>query len=174
MIYKYIGHELNVDLWESKESLKKSFYTDFYNFIKNNNGEADLKEHDIKCAEDFINFADFYAGVIGKYFCGKYEESRAKTIHDTIRTKLSIQWVPHDTISFIVASNDFDATFNHELFQLSIKTAEEYLDKCYDDRGGCELIKYMIQEARYNPWRHISSKELKERLLNKKIEIANN
>ena len=121
---------------------------------------------------NLIQLADFYAGVIGRYFCGKYEESRAKTIHDSIRTRLSVQWVPHDTISFIVASNDFDAAFNSELFQLSIKTAEEYLEKYYDDRGGCELIKYMIQEARYNPMRHISSKELKERLLNKKIEIG--
>ena len=57
-------------------------------------------------------------------------------------------------------------------WQLSIKTAEEYLEKYYDDRGGCELIKYIIQEARYNPMRHISSKELKERLLNRKIEIG--
>ena len=121
---------------------------------------------------NLIQLADFYAGVIGRYFCGKYEESRAKTIHDSIRTRLSVQWVPHDTISFIVASNDFDAAFNSELFQLSIKTAEEYLEKYYDDRGGCELIKYIIQEARYNPMRHISSKELKERLLNRKIEIG--
>ena len=62
MIYKYIDHELGVDLWESKESLKQSFYTDFYNFIKNNNGESDLKLHNINNASDFINFADFYAG----------------------------------------------------------------------------------------------------------------
>lgn len=62
MIYKYINHELNVDLWESKESLKKSFYTDFYNFIKANNGEEDLKAHNINNAEEFVNFADFFAG----------------------------------------------------------------------------------------------------------------
>ena len=62
MIYKFIGHELNVDLWESKESLKKSFYTDFYNFIKENGGEGDLAKHNIQNASDFVNFADFYAG----------------------------------------------------------------------------------------------------------------
>ena len=42
MKYNFIGHELNVDLWESKEVLKKSFYTDFYNFIKANNGEEEV------------------------------------------------------------------------------------------------------------------------------------
>ena len=62
MIYKFIGHDLNVDLWESKEVLKNSFYTDFYNFIKNNNGEEDLKAHNINNAEEFVAFADFYAG----------------------------------------------------------------------------------------------------------------
>ena len=62
MIYKFIGHELNIDLWESKESLKKSFYTDFYNFIKENGGEGDLAKHNIQNAGDFVNFADFYAG----------------------------------------------------------------------------------------------------------------
>ena len=44
MIYKFIGHELNVDLWESKESLKKSFYTDFYNFVNTKN-----TYHETKC-----------------------------------------------------------------------------------------------------------------------------
>ena len=54
MKYNFIGHELNVDLWESKEVLRVSFYTDFYNFIKNNNGEEDLNKHNIKNAEDFV------------------------------------------------------------------------------------------------------------------------
>ena len=119
-----------------------------------------------------IQFADLYAGVIGKYFCGKYEESRAKTIHDVIRTRLSIQWVPEDTISFIVSSNDFDARFDQDLFKLGIKTAEEYLERHHEDKSGCELINYMLQEAHYNPMRHVSSKELKERLRNKNIEIG--
>ena len=67
MQYKFINHELNVDLWESKEALKRSFYTDFYNFIKNNNGEADLKEHNIKNAEDFIAFAPYLEAEIIRY-----------------------------------------------------------------------------------------------------------
>ena len=67
MIYKYINHELNVDLWESKEALKNSFYTDFYNFIKNNNGEEDLKLHNINSAEEFVAFADFFLLFLCKY-----------------------------------------------------------------------------------------------------------
>lgn len=67
MIYKYANHELNVDFWESKEALMRSFYGDFYKFIKENNGEDDLKLHNIENVEDFIKFADFYAG--GKDNC---------------------------------------------------------------------------------------------------------
>lgn len=67
MNYKYIGHELNVDLWESKDVLMRSFYGDFYKFILNNNGEEDLKKHNINNEEEFIKFADFYAG--GKENC---------------------------------------------------------------------------------------------------------
>lgn len=119
-----------------------------------------------------IQLADLYAGTIGKYFCGKYDENRAKVIHDSIRTRLSIQWMPSEYVSFIVATDDFDKTFDKELFELSIKTATEYLEKKQEDRSGCELIRYMLQEARYNPLRHISSKELKDRLKIKNIEIG--
>lgn len=61
MKYIYLGHELNKDLWESKEALFKAFYTDFYNFIKNNNGQCDLDAHNIKNVNDFLAFADYYA-----------------------------------------------------------------------------------------------------------------
>ena len=74
MKYVYIDHELGVDLWESKESLKQSFYTDFYNFIKNNNGERDLKTHNINNAKEFVAFADFYA--IGFAFHKYFLEAR--------------------------------------------------------------------------------------------------
>lgn len=119
-----------------------------------------------------IQLADLYAGTIGKYFCGKYEVNRAKTIHDSIRTRLSIQWVPTEFVSFIIANDDFNSNFDKELFNLSIKTAQEYLEQHPNDKSGCELIKYMLQEAKYSPLRHVSSKELKERLRGKNIEIG--
>lgn len=119
-----------------------------------------------------IQLADLYAGTIGKYFCGRYDENRAKVIHDSIRTRLSIQWIPSEFTSFIIATDEFDNSFDNELFELSIKTATEYLEKKREDKNGCELIRYMLQEARYNPLRHISSKELKERLKIKNIEIG--
>ena len=119
-----------------------------------------------------IQLADLYAGTIGKYLCGKYDENRAKSIHDSIRTRLSIQWIPNEFVPFIIATDKFDNSFDNELFELSIKTATDYLEKKREDKSGCELIRYMLQEARYNPLRHISSKELKERLKTKNIEIG--
>ena len=129
--------------------------------------------HHIHSKENkLIQLADLYAGTIGKYFCGRYDENRAKVIHDSIRTRLSIQWIPSEFTSFIIATDEFDNSFDNELFELSIKTATEYLEKKREDKSGCELIRYMLQEARYNPLRHISSKELKERLKIKNIEIG--
>ena len=106
------------------------------------------------------------------FLCGKYEVNRAKTIHESIRTRLSIQWFPTEFIPYIIANNDFNSNFDNELFHLSIKTAQEYLEQYVDDKNGCELIKYMLQEAKCNPLRHVSSKELKERLSGMNIEIG--
>ncbi len=54
--------ELNKNLYESKLSLFKMFYGDFYNFIINHNGKSDLLKNNINNLDDFYAFADFYAG----------------------------------------------------------------------------------------------------------------
>jgi len=61
MDIKIKDHELNVDIWPSKKALFQSFFGDFYNFIKNNNGEKDLLNHNITTVEGFLNFADWYS-----------------------------------------------------------------------------------------------------------------
>lgn len=119
-----------------------------------------------------IQIADLYAGTIGKYLCGKYDVNRGKVVHDIIRTRLSIQWFPNEFVPYIIATNSFNTTFDNELFNLAKKTSTEYIESHNHDISGCELINYMLQEAQYNPLRHISSKELKERLNFKNIEIG--
>ena len=52
---------LNNNLYLSKASLFKMFYTDFYKFIKNHKGKKDLVRHNIKNVKDFLDYADYYA-----------------------------------------------------------------------------------------------------------------
>lgn len=123
--------------------------------------------------EPLIQFADLYAGVLGRYYCGKYNNTQAKTVHEIIKTKLSVEWFPEDSMSLFAAENGFDDTFDNSLLKLSIETAKKYCDENeQNDKVGCELIRYLIQETKRNPKRHISSKEIKEYLTIRKFEIG--
>lgn len=122
--------------------------------------------------EVLLQFADFYAGAIGRFFCGNFNESHAQTIHDVIKTRLCLEWFPEESIPMIAATNGFDSTFDCKLFKLSMNTAVQYLENNSNDKVGCELINYLLQESRRNPKRHISSKEIKEYLTSRRIEIG--
>lgn len=113
MKYSYLGHELNVDLWESKEALFRSFYTDFYSFIKNHDGETDLLAHNIHNAEDFIHYADYYADgkencyAMGFSFHKYYLHARMDGSLESEPTTSFIGWCYHnhkylDFLNFLV------------------------------------------------------------------------
>lgn len=131
-----------------------------------------FKMMDDMSEEVLLQFADFYAGAIGRFFCGKFDENHAQTIHDVIRTRLSLEWFPEQSIPMIAATNGFDSTFDSKLFELSINTAIHYLENNSFDKVGCELLNYLLQESRRSPKRHISSKEIKEYLTSRRIEIG--
>lgn len=122
--------------------------------------------------EPLLQIADLYAGVLGRYFCGKFEKNHAQVIHDIVKTKVSLEWFPKENTPMVAMIDGLDEDFDNELFNLSIDTAQKYLDDYPDDKVGCELLLYIIQEARQNPRRHISSKEIKEFLMSKGIEIG--
>ena len=68
VVLKFIDHEIGKDLWLSKKELFNNFMGDFYDFIVDHNGEADLKENGISNKQEFLDFAaDWYAG--GKDSC---------------------------------------------------------------------------------------------------------
>lgn len=60
-------HKIGEDLWLSKNHLFNNYFTDFYNFIKQNNGQKDLENANITSKEDFLKYADWFAG--GKENC---------------------------------------------------------------------------------------------------------
>lgn len=122
--------------------------------------------------EQLIQLADFYAGTIGRYYCGKYDRNRAEVINSTLRSKLSIIWYPDDYVSLIASSSQFDSSFDLELMKTAIETAEKYITSSSEDTIGREIIQYLLQESVRNPRRPISSKEIKAYLLSRGIEIG--
>jgi hypothetical protein len=122
--------------------------------------------------EPLLQLADLYVGVLGKYYCGKFDDNHAQVIHDTIKSRISIEWFPEESIPMFAIASSFNSTFDKELFDLSVNSAKKYLELNQQDKVGCELIQYLIQEGFRKPTRHISSKEIKEYLTARKIEIG--
>ena len=122
--------------------------------------------------EVLLQFADLYAGALGRYYCNCTEENRAKTVHDIIRSRISIEWYPENCVPAIVATDSFSSSFDPGLLSLSMRTAEEYIENHPDEICNNELLQYLLQESRIRPLRHISSKEIKAFLNGKNIEIG--
>ena len=122
--------------------------------------------------ERLIQLADFYAGTIGRYYCGKYDQNRAEVINNTLRSKLSVLWYPDDYVSLIASGSQFDSSFDLELMKIAIGTAEKYVASNSDDTIGREIIQYILQESVRNPKRPISSKEIKANLFSRGVEIG--
>ena len=99
--------------------------------------------------EVLIQFADLYAGALGRYYCNCTEENRAKTIHDIIKSRITIEWYPDNCVSAIVATDSFSSSFDVNLLSLSRKTAEEYIDSHPDDLCNNEMLRYLLQEISY-------------------------
>ncbi len=50
------------EVYESKRKLFEMFFSDFYYFIKDNSNSKELIENNINSCDDFLKFADYYAG----------------------------------------------------------------------------------------------------------------
>jgi len=123
--------------------------------------------------EPLLQFADLYAGTICKYYCHKYNPEDAKHIHNIISSNVTIEWFPWESISLFAAENLFKESFDRELYYLSLDTAKQYVNVNENvDIEGTELIKYLLQESTRNPFRVISSKEIKQNLQKRGIEIG--
>lgn len=128
---------------------------------------------DDQTEEPLLQIADFYAGIFGKYYCGKYDENRSKVIHDGFIRKISIiDWFPRTIVPMFAADAAFDSNYNKEITRIAIASAESYLNTHSNDIVGCELIRYVLQETRRNPMRLISSKEIKTNLKARNVEIG--
>ncbi len=123
--------------------------------------------------EPLLQYADIYAGTICKYYCNQYNKEQAQDIHNIINSNVTIEWFPWESISLFAAENLFSEHFDKELYYLSLDTAKRYVESHENgDIEGAELIKYLLQESTRNPFRVISSKEIKLNLQKRGIEIG--
>ncbi len=155
------------------------FQDELANYMKKNGcGVTLFSNNTFKLSEDqkeepLLQIADFYAGTISKYYCGKFDKNKASIIHDNfLRKKVSIEWFPRNSVPMFAAETAFESTYNDEITKIAIQSAINYLDKNKDDTVGCELILYFLQETQRNPLRYISSKEIKSSLKARNVEIG--
>lgn len=128
---------------------------------------------DDKEGEPLLQIADFYAGTISKYYCGKFDKNKGDIIHNGfLRRRVSIEWFPQDTMPLFAATEQFASDYNEEITHIAIQSAVRYLEENGNDAVGCELIRYILQETQRSPFRFISSKEIKASLLSRNVEIG--
>lgn len=160
---------------------RKDFRDSLVKYMHDNGiyGRTLFYDNSYKLADDIteeplLQFADFYAGTINKYFCQKYEPNQAKYLHESfLKEKVTYEWFPDESITLFAAENLFSERFDRELYELSVQTAKQYIDSHENgDVEGVELIKYILQESSLNPFRVISSKEIKHNLQKRGIEIG--
>ena len=121
--------------------------------------------------EPLLQYADIYAGSICKYYCNHYTKEQAQQIHNIISSHVSIEWYPWESISLFAAENLFSEQFDKELYYTSLETAKRYIESSQNkDDEGVEILKYIIQESTKNPYRVISSKEIKNKFLFQNID----
>ena len=136
------------------------------------NNTFDLAEDTTE--EPLLQLADIYAGTIYKYYCQQSDPNQTKHIHDDLlKGRVTLDWYPWETVTLIAAENIFSEKFDKELYDLSVATAKQYVEQHENgDIEGVELIKYILQESSLNPCRVISSKEIKQNLQSRGIDIG--
>lgn len=121
--------------------------------------------------EPLIQIADFYAGCVGKYYCGIFDKNQAMAIHNVIKSYVFVDWFPFEYVNYFGASNFIKNDFNIEISNMAIKTATDYLEKEKDEVGR-EIVKLFLQETNINPLRHISSGEIKKKISSIGLQIG--
>jgi len=162
--YRYKEYHIYLDKMghiEFQQSLKE--YMDKQGYVRNlfSNISFNLKEDEKE--EPLLQFADFYAGCIGKYYCGKYEKGQAQAINNEIKSRVFIDWFPREFTNYLGINYSKQDGFSDTISEIAIKTAEDYLEK-ENDEIGCEIVNILLQETYINPLRLISSGELKRKL----------
>lgn len=171
-INKYSEYHLYFDKFgrpEFQASLKKYMEEKGHGITLFSNNTFDIKD-DIT-EEPLIQFADFYSGCLGQYYCNTKNHNQSEAVHNIIKSRLFIEWFPEDYASYFGAASYKDERFNTEIFNIATATANKYIESSIDIIG-CEIVHLLLQESHINPLRNISSGEIKRKISLKGIKIG--
>lgn len=133
------------------------------------NNSYDIKDDESE--EPLIQIADLYAGCVHQYYTEVIDRAHTEAVHNYIKSNLFIEWFPEESINYFGAvafpKNDFDPNIS----KIALSTAKRYLENEQDEIG-IEITKIILQEAYLNPYRHISSREIKRKMGAKGINIG--
>lgn len=156
---------------------RKSFQESLTEYMGSKGHRQTLFSNNTFCLKDditeepLIQLSDFYSGCIGKYYCGNINKNQSEAIHNTIKSRLFLEWFPKEFINFFGAAAFQNDGFNPQIAQIAINSANKYLED-YTDEIGCEITKLLLQETYLNPCKYISSGEIKRKISTKGIKIG--
>lgn len=122
--------------------------------------------------EPLIQIADFYSGCLGKYYCGKFEANQAESIHNLIKNHVFIDWFPSEFTNYFGAKSFNNINLDKTIYDIAKMTGKNYLDNTENEGVGPEIVRMLLYEASINPFRIISSKEIKQKIKAKGIKIG--
>ncbi len=156
---------------------RKDFQDNLVKYMNSNgHGKTLFANNSYKLEDDIteeplIQFADFYSSCIGKNYCGVTNNNRAESIHNKIKSYTFIEWFPFEFVNYFGATSFKHNDFNQKISLIALQTATNYLGN-NNDEIGMEIVKLLLQEAKINPHRHISSKEIKQKITSRGIKIG--
>lgn len=126
---------------------------------------------DDKTEEPLLQLADFYAGIVGRFYRNANIDNYMEEVYDSIRDRVIPLYFPYNEISLSIANGLSTDEFNKEIFNISISSAREFLKHNSDKETECEIVSYILDEALKKPFRYVSSKEI-SRILRLKYNKA--
>ncbi len=145
-------------------------YMDRHNLLQTLFSNNSFKIKDDIVEEPLVQVADFYAGCIGKYYCGQYQLGQAETINNILRSYSFIEWFPIEYVNYLGAQGYKSTDFSKDIADIAINTAKKYLQESKDEIG-CAIIQLLLQEYYINPFRVISGGEIKKKINNQGLKI---
>lgn len=126
---------------------------------------------DDKTEEPLLQIADFYAGIVGRFYRNSERDKYIEDVYDSIRDRIIPLHFPYNEISLSIAHGLSKDEFNKEIFNISIDSAREFLKHNSDKETESEIVSYILDEALKKPFRFVSSKEI-SRILRLKYNKA--
>ncbi|MGI5874502.1 MAG: DUF3800 domain-containing protein [Bacillota bacterium] len=179
---KYLHSQLYDLLYHSNPKLKiiedetgtSEFQESFKKYVESKRPENNLfNEYDFEYIDSkdsfLVQLADVIAGTINKRLINPNEPDYLEMLKGKI---LRIKYFPEKKAPYWGLSSPEDYKYNQDIFELSVKTCKDYInkykhDKSDDKRAQIAVLEYLLlQITNYNPSLYTSSNELIHMLCN--------